>query len=203
MTEEGDESPLESLNDGVSGLFESLVKLFKGFDELISQRTWLEKWTGAAIVAFVMNSAVEKIPALGNIWNYIPTLGTNQLLGILVGVVIVQTVYQGRKLNRLEGEELVMTDGGPRVDPNGSDNSSEKTGAGAIGGAIAGAAIGSSYGPGGTVAGAIVGLAVGDSFEDYINKSPSDERTVQERSRYVNEQVNREIDEFEDQHHYR
>jgi len=103
------------------------------------------------------------------------SLDTNQLLIVLIGVAMGQTLVQTRTFNRVgDAVTHVMestdtrTDGGNRTrEESGSPFAKPRTtGGGAIGGAIIGAGIGSSFGPGGTVAGVVIGAVLGDNFEE-------------------------------------
>lgn len=102
------------------------------------------------------------------------SLGTNQLLVVIVGVAVGQTLVQTRTLNRIADAVThdmapeTRTDGGNRTQENAGHRLAKPrtSGGGAIGGAIIGAGLGSSFGPGGTIAGVVIGAVLGDNFEE-------------------------------------
>ncbi len=105
-------------------------------------------------------------------------LAPGQLLAVLAGIALIQTVLQVRKLFHIDGRlqdmdrPAVLPDGGEEVRRRTDDPrpafAEGTSGGGAIGGAIAGAGIGAPYGVSGLVFGAVVGWILGDEFEQRV-----------------------------------
>jgi len=176
------------------GFFESIwnavVELRTAFESVVGKanrwfrnRSRLVQVAAGGGVAWAVQMAFERFPAVIDTLSVISRVSTNQLLIVLIGVGVGQTYLQLKGFYRIrtdvlgEGMEEPVSDGGTPTDSDGEADEPETTGGMAIGGAIAGAALGSSYGPGGTVAGAVLGLVLGDELEKNASKTEGDDGT--------------------------
>lgn len=164
-------SAIEAATGAVHELWRAIKKAWEIPVTVVADLSRLTQIFLATISTFAFQQIVDSI-AVPNI--SLPVLSSQQLIGALTGVVILQTIVQTRKLNHVHEEITnmdppeVATDGGPDQE----DKEVGTSGGGALGGAITGAALGASYGPQGVVAGALFGAIIGDELEERSSQPP-------------------------------